>query len=69
VYSTFRVVEVVELEVGTEVGWELGLIPYNGSPVFLGRLGANMNKIKSLIRKQDSTDKRYTRMRFFWLRF
>jgi hypothetical protein len=43
VYRTFRVVEVEELEVGTEVGWELGLIPYNGSPVFLGRLGANMN--------------------------
>jgi hypothetical protein len=38
----------VELEVGTEVGWELGLIPYNGSPVFLGRLGADINKIKSL---------------------
>jgi hypothetical protein len=43
VYNTFRVVEVEELEVGTEVGWELGLIPYNGSPVFLGRLGANLN--------------------------
>jgi hypothetical protein len=42
VYSTFRVVEV-ELEVGTEVSWELGLILYNGSPVFLGRLGANLN--------------------------